>query len=231
MTAAVEQSWIEGSLARLEELEARRDQLMASGQTHELAELNEEIRALYEALESVAGEGNDEAANEAAAPTAAAPTAAAAPAFTPDTSMAPPAMGAADMAPTQSYDDDLDLEPRRSKTPLIIAAVVVLVGGIGALLALGGDKDSDTAKQDAGPAKVIKAGAIVEDTQEPIVAKGGDADRSAGTTYKQGSEPAKPTTKRSGSTSASRAARRARKKEEARRIKFEGGKDPLAGVE
>lgn len=58
------EAWIQDSLARLEQLEGQREQLASSGRTDQLAELDEEIRSLYEALESAADdEADDGAAN------------------------------------------------------------------------------------------------------------------------------------------------------------------------
>ncbi|MEM7155880.1 MAG: hypothetical protein AAF799_23720 [Myxococcota bacterium] len=224
MTAAVEQSWIESSLARLEELEARREQIAATAQPQELAELDEEIKGLYEALESVAGDEEGEAANEAAAPVAVAPAPVSepVPAATPEPSMMP--------APAANYDDDLDIKPPSSKLPLILGAVLLIGGGVGAFMFLGGDSKPEAPPQAAGPAKVIKASAVVEDTQEPVVAKGGDADRTAGTNYKQSSRPAASnggSKRRSSSSSKKRG-----KKNDGRKVSFDGdSKDPLAGVE
>lgn len=73
---AVEPDWVQQSIARLEQLEAHREQLEATGQTDRLAELDEEIASLYEVLESVADDGSADAANVGAAP---APMPAAAP--------------------------------------------------------------------------------------------------------------------------------------------------------
>lgn len=221
MTAAVEQSWIESSLARLEELEARREQIAATAQPQELAELDEEIHGLYEALESVAGE-DDEAANEAAAPVAVAPA--------PVSEPVPAAMPEPSMpAPVADYDDDLDIKPPSSKLPLILGAVLLIGGGVGAFMFLGGDKKPEAPPQAAGPTKVIKASAVVEDTQEPIVAKGGDADRTPGTTYKESNRPSAASSgkRRSGSSGKKRSS----KKNDGRKVAFEDSKDPLAGVD
>ena len=60
---AAQPDWVQQSLARLEALEAQREQLEAAGQYDRLAELDEEIVSLYEVLESVADDGDSGAAN------------------------------------------------------------------------------------------------------------------------------------------------------------------------
>lgn len=231
MTAAPNENWIESSLARLETLEAQREQLAAAGQTDQLTELDEEIRGLYEALESVAGDDEDEEepANQAvaAAPVAAAPmTVAAAPMASPVSDFgAPAAMGAPMM------DDDFDVKPPGSKLPLILGALLLIGGGIGAFMMFG-NKTEEPKPKVTEPAKVIKAGEIVADTQEPVVAKGADGDRTRGTNFKESNRPAKSSgTRRSGGGSSSRNSGSNSKSDDGRKFEFAKGKDPLGGVD
>jgi len=247
MTAAAEEAWIQNSISRLEALEAQREQLAAAGQTNQLAELDEEIRALYEVLESVASD-EDEAANAAAPAHAATPMmpGMAAPIGQP---MAPPTVqhGAAPamgqpmsppMSPPMSqpmggseYDLDDDIKPPRSALPLVILGLLVVGGGVGGYLLT--QKDEEAAKAaPVGPATIIEASAVVEDTQEPQVAKGADADRTRGTNYKESSSSNNNSSRRrSGSSSRSRTGRSSKKSDEGRKVKFENTKDPLGGVQ
>jgi len=254
MTAAAEDTWIESSLARLETLEAQRNQLAASGQTGRLAELDEEIRGLYEALESVAGDDEPAPASAnqpMATPIAVAlPAMSAAPAAAPMVSPAPeaaapsavgfgavPAPGPSpgpDMQPMPaSYTADIDIRPPRSSLPLILGAVLVLGGGAAAFMFMSGDKTDEAKAEPTGPAQVIKAGAVVEDTQEPQVAHGADGDRTRGTVYKEGSQDKRASQGSRPRNSGSRSSgSRTAKKDDGRKIAFEKGtKDPLGGVE
>ena len=49
---AAQPDWVQQSLARLEMLEAQREQLESSGQLDRLPEIDEEIASLYEVLET-----------------------------------------------------------------------------------------------------------------------------------------------------------------------------------
>lgn len=244
MTAAQDEAWIEGSLARLETLEAQRKQLTASGQTAALAEVDEEIRALYEVLESAAGDEQQPAntgMGMAAAPIGMAPP------MQQPMSMAPPmqqpmqapigmGMGAPSMpmdpmAVSSSYGLDDD-KPSRSPLPFIIGGVVVLALGIGGFMVMSGNKDKEAKPAPTEPAKEIKAGAIAEDTQEPVVAKGANADRTSGTKYKEQPADDRSDARRpsSGSSGASRP-RPAKKDDDGRKITLEKSRDPLAGID
>ncbi|MCA9707577.1 MAG: hypothetical protein KDK70_17120 [Myxococcales bacterium] len=233
--AAADEGWIENSLARLEALESQREQLASTGQTERLAELDEEIRALYEVLESVAGDG-PAAEPEAAVPMVSTPMAApmAAPMSSPiaavPVGMAP--IGQPSPA-APSYDGlEDDIKPPRSPAVLILVGLVVIGIGVGAFMALRGGKEEAPPPEPTGPATVIKAGAIVEDTQEPNVAKGGEADRTRGTNFKEspasrdtGSRP-----RRTGSGGTSRP-RSSGSKDDGRKLDVVDSKDPLAGVD
>lgn len=254
MTAA-QPDWVQQSLARLEALEAQREQLEAAGQHDRLAEIDEEIASLYEVLESVADDDDSDAANAAAPAPAAegwppqggpmeAPAAALAapvpgPFDAPSPMFAAPA--AAPMEPMQpmaapssfeSYDD-IDDTPRSSKAPLFILALIVLVGaGVGVAMTMGAKEEAPPPAAPAGPAKVISSSEIPEDTQEPKTAKGADVDQSQGTRFKE--SPGGGGNDRRASSGSSRSSSRPRSKAEKpssdRSIKFDKSKDPLGGV-
>lgn len=246
MTAATDEAWIEGSLARLETLEAQRAQLAARGQSAALAEVEEEIHALYEVLESAAGE------EQAPANTGMAPAPAYGMTPAPAYGMAPaPAMGMgpapAPMAPafgmapdpmqaSPSYDtmgDTMgdDDKPSRSPLPFILVGVLVLGGGIAGFMAMGNGDDTEAKPVATEPAKVIKSGTIVEDTQEPQVAKGANADRTSGTKYKESPAEDRSDTRRPSSGSSSIQPRPKPKKDEGRKLTVEKSNDPLAGID
>lgn len=246
--AAADQDWIQDSLARLEALEGQREQLVATGQTAKLAELDEEIAGLYEALESVAGDGDDaEPANQSAAPPmtaapmGAAPAAAApvAPAMAPaasfdaGSSLAPPTMATPPDYSTDYAVDDIDLRPPRSKAPLVLVALLLIGGGAGAFFFLNKGAPEEAKPEPTGPAVVIKAGEIVEDTQEPVVAKGAEGDRTRGTEFKQGSQgsAARRPSSSGSSTKATRSSSRPAKKDDGRKVSVSDSKDPLAGID
>jgi hypothetical protein len=237
MTAAHDEAWIHGSLARLEQLETQREQLAAAGQTAALAEIDEEIRALYEVLESAAGDEQPAAAPAQHAPAMIAPVPMAPAAMAPAAMAAPsslaPAMDSAPLSMAPSYDAmDDDVRPSRSPLPLILAGVLVVGGGAAAVLTLGGNKDKEAKPVATEPAKVIKSGEIVEDTQEPVVAKGADADRTSGTKIKERPGEARPDARRPSSGGSSSPASRPREKkpDDGRKIEVEKSRDPLAGM-
>ncbi len=261
MTAA-EQDWVQQSLARLEQLEQQRVHLEASGQIDRLAEIDEEIASLYEVLESVAEDSESQApANPAVAavPAAAPAPMMAAPAPTslpaldnpfgpPPAAPAQPGMGVAAPAAAMaaplpdpsyaSYDDDFDAP--KSKTGLIVGILAVLVIGGGAaaffVMQQGGEKEK-TAEQptDKEPGKVLKAGEIPDDTSEPKVAEGADADRSRGTEFKTSpgggasSTPARGSSTKTNNTRGG-GGKKNTKKGDDRSIKVGSSNDPLAGV-
>lgn len=225
MTAAPNENWIESSLARLETLEAQREELAASGQTERLTEIDEEIRGLYEALEAVAGDDDEQAPANEAQPAAVAAVAAvpAAPAASAEPFGAP-------MDSPVMMDDDFDAKPSGSKLPLILGAAAVVAIGVGGFMMLGGEKEAPKPK-DPGPAVVIQAGQVVEDTQEPVVAKGADGDRTRGTNFKEGSKGASRPTGRRTQSGSRPSKSRTDNQDDGRKFKFEKGKDPLAGVD
>jgi hypothetical protein len=159
MTAAANDTWIENSLARLETLEAQREHLAATGQTARLAEIDEEIKGLYEALESVASDddSDDEPANEAVgAPVGAWPMAAA-----PVAAVASP-QPMMDMGPPPSSDysapitfDDGDAKPR-SALPLVLVGLLAVGGGGGAFWLMSRDQPEEAKPAPTEPATVIK---------------------------------------------------------------------------
>lgn len=258
---ATNQAWISDSLARLEQLESQRERLAASGQTEALAELDEEIKSLYEVLEAAADDSGG-AANSGHAP-AAAPT----PAWSPSVAAAPaaavphpafgptpqavvaaaPAVAASPFdapqafapaappmaaAPMSSYDDDSDLRGG-SKLPLVLGLVVVLGGlGGGAWWYMNRAPAQAPVAAPSGPTTVIQAGAIPEDTQEPDVAKGGDASRTPLVPIKEptASDDARRPASRPSSGSASPRPSRPEKSDGRPGIKVDSSDDPLAGV-
>lgn len=250
---ASNEAWIQDSLARLEQLESQREQLATSGRADLLAELDEEIRNLYEALEAAADDGQSTAANSpqwsaapvappfapqpapfaapplAAAPVAASPFAAAPAAF----EHAPPPAFAAAPQPidySSSSDDDVS---GGSKTPIIAAAIVAVlaIGGAGAWYMTRGTAEAPKPTAPVGEAKVIGSGEIPPDTQDPNVAKGGDADRTPAQIIKERAEQAdrRPSSRPS---SGSSGPSRPREPEKPTRgpIKVGSSDDPLAGV-
>lgn len=260
---ATNEAWISDSLARLEHLERQREQLAATGQTERLAELEEEIKSLYEVLEAAADDG-DTPANSAHAQAAAAPAwtppaaVASAPqppfgpppqAFAPPAqsfappaqSFAPPAQAFAPAAapgfapaPMSSSSDDDDIRGG-SKAPLVIGLVAV-VGAIGAaawFFVFAQPKPVEQPSAPAGTPTVIQAGAIPDDTQDPNVAKGGDASRTPAVTIK---EPApddrRPVSRPSsgGNTAGPSRPSRPEKTDSRSGIKVDHSDDPLAGV-
>jgi hypothetical protein len=250
MTAAQDEGWIQGSLARLETLEAQRQQLAAKGQTAALAEVDEEIRALYEVLESAAGD-EQAPANMGMAPamSVAPPPMSVAP---PPMSVAPPPMSVAPapmgmapppmgMAPTpgmvmepmpvSSSLEMLDEPKPRSTMPFIIGGVLVAVLGIGGAVVMSSGNDKEARPGPTEPAKEIKAGAISADTQEPVVAKGADADRTAGTKYRERPEADQPERRSSSGSSSGVSRPRSKKEDDARKLTVEKSKDPLAGID
>jgi hypothetical protein len=263
---ATNEAWISDSLARLEQLESQREQLAASGRTDALAELDEEIKSLYEVLESAAEEEASAANNSPVpatsaassvphpafgptptalashAPAAVAPAAAFTPVASPVTQS--PFDGAAASAPSRmsappsmmsapsidSGDDDVS---GGGKGGLIAGLVVVLLaaGGGGWWYMNRAQSVPTTTEAPAGPAKVIQAGAIPEDTQEPDVAKGGEATRTPGITIKE--PPPQDDRRPSGPRpSGNTAPRPASKPEKDGRpsINVDASNDPLAGV-
>lgn len=256
---AVEPDWVQQSLARLEQLEAHREQLEAAGQIDRLAELDEEIASLYEVLESVADDGSADAANVGATPVPAqAWPPQSAPMAAPAASLAAPVPGPFDAVPVhggpynapamgapvhvaapadfgggfQGYDD-VDDTPRSSKAPLVILGILVLVGaGVGVAMTMGGGDPPPAPTEPAGPAKVISSSEIPEDTQEPKAAKGLDVDQSQGARFKESAKGSAPDRRPSSSArSSSRPRSKADKSSNDRSIKFDSkSKDPLGGV-
>jgi hypothetical protein len=254
---AAQPDWVQQSLARLEQLEAQREQLEAAGQIDRLAELDEEIASLYEVLETVAEDDDAGAANVgAAAPMHAAPQWApqAAPMAAPAAALAAPVPGPFDapapysapmmeapvsVAPPAAFGgesfssyDDGDDAPRSSKAPLVILGLLVIVGaGVGVAMTMGTKEEAPPPAEPAGPAKVISSSEIPEDTQEPKAAQGLDVDQSEGTRFKESAKGAEPA-KRPSSGSSRPSSRPSSKSSSSddRSIKFDKSKDPLGGV-
>jgi Cornifin (SPRR) family len=296
MTAATDdEAWIQGSLARLETLEAQRAQLTARGQTAALAEIDEEIHALYEVLESAVGESAGQApANMGMVPQpgmgmvpppgmgmapppgmgmapppgmgmapppgmgmapppgmgmapppgmgmAPPPGMGMAPppdmgmgmAPQPNMGMAPPpgmVMAPAPMDTSTSYSLLDGEKPPRSPLPFVVGGVLALVLVVGGIMALGKGDDTE-AKPAPTEAKVIKSGDIAEDTQEPNVAKGGDADRVQGTRFKEGPPEDRSDARRPSNNGGGNTYRPRPKKDDDRKITVTKSRDPLAGID
>jgi hypothetical protein len=247
MNAAQDEGWIQGSLARLETLEAQRQQLAAKGQTAALAEVDEEIRALYEVLESAAGE-EQAPANTGTPALGLAPAPSMAPApmgmpmqapvqpmqpMQPPMSMGAPSMAMDPMASSTSYALDDDDKPSRGALPFVIGGLVVVALGVGGFFVMNGSNEKEAKPAPTEPAKEIKAGAIAEDTQEPVVAKGANADRTSGTKYREGSDNDRSDARRSSSGSSGASRPRSDKKDadDGRKLTVEKSRDPLAGID
>jgi hypothetical protein len=257
---ATNEAWISDSLARLEQLEAQREHLARAGRTDALAELDEEIKSLYEVLESAA-ENDDAAANSPGPAPMPAPASVPHPAFGPTPYTAPVVVQAQSaafvpvaeapvqysapaafepevpaFAPAPSFSSSVDSsmgddEPSGGKGAIIAVVLVLLLGGgAGAYWFLGRTPPPEPAAEPTGPAKVIQAGAIPDDTQEPDVAKGGEADRTPSISIK-GPPPAddrRPSGPRPSGSSTSKPAKPEKGRPD---IKVDNNNnDPLAGV-
>lgn len=145
---------------------------------------------------------------------------------------AAPAPGMAPMGGSPDYVvDDVDIKPPRSPLPIVLVVLLLVGGGVGAYFMLGKKKE-EPKPEPTGPAVVIEAGAVVEDTQEPVVAKGADGDRTRGTNFKEGSSSNKSSAKRSGGGGNKGSSRpRNNKKDDGRKVEVKSdANDPLAGI-
>jgi hypothetical protein len=211
-----DQSWIADSVARLDALEQARGQLVAQGRTVELAEVDEEIRTLYEVLESVA---EQEDSNDVPDESQASPFAASTPVqFAPGVPQP--------IAPTPSQSFSVT-HVRRSRTPVVAATLILLVAaGTGGWWVHQRNHAKADAPAPAGEPKLINAGAIPEDTQEPDAARGGEADRTPGIKIREGTDP-EP---RRRATTRSRTKNEQEAAPSGRKIDIERSRDPLAGL-
>jgi hypothetical protein len=188
----MDEAWIQQSLSRLETLETYKAQVQASGQAVDLSEVDAEIAALYEVLESAA-EPEPAAQLEPATPFAAS-SPFEQPAYAPPVSPAMHAQAAPMSAPT--YDPsmsmsyaDIDDAPKGKGAFIAIGLLAVIGLGTGGWYVAGrGEPPPATAP--AGDPTVINASSIPSDTQEPQVAKGGDASRTEGFKIKESNRPA-----------------------------------------
>jgi len=260
--SAANEAWIQDSLARLEQLEAHRQRLAATGHADELAEIDEEIKSLYEVLEAAAAEGaeNTAAANQMPAP---APRSAWGdvphPAFGPAPGMSPSAPVAAPMqspfaAPMQSpfaapepsaayaeapapsfaspsFDASVDDEPRGGSGGIIAVAIVgvLALGGAGYWF-LGRPKPVEAPPAAPTDVQVFKAGAIPDDTQEPQVAKGGEADRTPTVTLKVPDDNDRRASRPSSGNNRPSSRSEPQPAAPGKKIKVDASNDPLAGV-
>ncbi len=257
---ATNEAWISDSLARLEQLETQREHLASAGRTEALAELDEEIKSLYEVLESAADDDDPAANNSPASTESAVPHPAFGPTPVPMASQqaaplvshaisasqmpspfaAPEAALAAPAAhlthaPTmhvQGGDDDVR---SGGKGGIIAVVVLLLAAGGGGWWYMNRPVAAPVVEAPAGPAKIIQAGAIPDDTQEPDVAKGGDASRTPGITFKERafkerakSDDRRPSTPRSAAAAQPKPVAKTAKS--GREIKVGDADDPLAGV-
>ena len=76
----------------------------------------------------------------------------------------------------------------------------------------------------------IKAGAVSEDTQEPVVAKGANADRTSGTKYKEPAASERHDARRPSSGGVSHP-RPPKNDDDGRKLTVEKSRDPLAGID
>jgi len=261
---ATNEAWISDSLARLEQLEAQREQLAHAGRTDALAELEEEIKSLYEVLESAA-ENDDAAANSAGPAQATAqsvphpafgptpafsapvsvvqaqsafmPVAEAPAAYVPPVAMQPElqAFQAPAFTPAPSFSSSMDPGSSDDDSSgggkgaiIAVLALVLIGGGVGAWWFMGRTPEAAPAAEPTGPAKVIQAGAIPDDTQEPDVAKGGDATRTPSISIKEpAADDRRPAGPRPSGTSTPRPTKPDKSRPD---IKVDNNDDPLAGV-
>jgi hypothetical protein len=111
---------------------------------------------------------------------------------------------------------------------VLLGLVLLVGGGVGGWMILDQQAAAKPEVQPAGAALVIEAGKIPNDTQEPDVAEGAEADRTEGTRYKESPNhrSARPSA-RSGPRSAPRHRAKA---SDGREIKLTKENDPLSGV-
>lgn len=229
-----DEAWIEQSLAQLEALEAKKAQHEEAGEAVP-AELDEEIAALYAALETAAADDDEEAPADPAPAAAPAPAPEPAPAVddspfaAPAASPAPaPAVEPVMAASMDSYDDD-EFKPKGKGGLIGVVAVVLLAAGGGGYWYMTQQKKPEAAPAPQGEAKVITASSVPEDTQEPQAAKGGSADKTPGTEIPEGgTQP-----KRSGNGGGGGGKKRSRpkKKDDGRKVKINSDdRDPLSGI-
>ncbi len=199
------QEWIEGSLARLETLEAERaqheqaietvdDPAQLKRHTDALDRLDREIKALYAQLEAVAGEDEDSedtpqearetigdeersAPHAAAAPSSAFAAAAASLASPPAAPVSAP-MGSGGFGSSVSVDDDIKPAGGAGKWVFLGLVLLAGIGTGGFFLWQNMQKEKPAEKAPAEPEQVIKASTVPDDTEEPNAAKGGDATKS-----------------------------------------------------
>ncbi len=235
----MDEAWIQQSLGRLEQLEAYKAEVQASGQAVDLSEVEAEIAALYEVLESAAGDGGEAAPAEPQTPFEASP-------FEQQPTYAPPmspAMQSPAPAMAPSYDAgasyasssyaDIDDVPKSSKAPFIaVGALVVLGLGTGGWYFAGRGAAEPPPAAPAGDPTIINASAVPSDTQEPQVAKGGDADRTEGFKIKESNKPAPRATndRRPASRSDDRPSSKKSNSKGDRKVAIDDSRDPLAGV-
>jgi hypothetical protein len=250
--SAANEAWIQDSLARLEQLEAHRQRLAATGRPDELAEIDEEIKSLYEVLEAAAAE-EATAANQMPATAVAQATwgdvphpafgpapgmsPAAAPMASPfESPFAAPAAAMPAAAPSfapASFESSamMDDEPKKGSGAILAVAVLALFAGGGAGWWFLARPQPVEMPPPAAPTEVqvFKAGAIPEDTQEPQVAKGGDADRTPTVTLKVPDDNDRRP-RASSSNNSRPAARPEPEPAQTKKIKVDASSDPLAGV-
>jgi hypothetical protein len=230
----MDEAWIQQSLARLESLEAYKAQVQQSGHAVDLSEVDAEIAALYEVLESAAGESEPQQ-QQPASPFAAATSPFEQPAYAPPMS---PAMQAPAPVMAPTYDAgmsyaDIDVDPPKSKAPFIAIGALLVAGlGAGGWFVAGQDgQEAAPQTQAVGDPQVINAGSIPEDTQEPKVAKGGEADRTEGTKIRE-SHRSSPRAHHDRRGPAPRADDRPKKTDKGDRKvgTIDNSRDPLAGA-
>ena len=203
MAEAGSQEWIDESLAQLEVLESKRDDLAGSGgDAQDIASLDAEIAQLYEELESVsedepepelepepepepepAAEFNEDPFGGPDPSGAPGPSAAPSDAAVPSANLG----GFGDMNSAELAMDDYGSKGGGAMKWVIMA---LLAGaGVGGFMWWQGQQDAvsmeaDVAK-DTGPGKVVQAITVPEDTEDLKTAKGQDVDRLPGAEFKK----------------------------------------------
>ena len=144
---------------------------------------------------------------------------------------AAPAVAAMPMAATTDYVDDDEFSPK-SRMPLVIGLLVLVVAGGGAFAYTQSGKEEDKAPAAPQETKIITAAEVPEDTQEPEVAKGGEADRTPGTEFAKSKSP-KPSggrTNRRGNSGRSSRRNSGKSKGNSHELNLGKSRDPLAGM-
>ncbi len=129
-------------------------------------------------------------------------------------------------------DDHYDYDPPKTGGAgkwIGIIAVVAVIGGGGLFFANKSASTAEIAPLPTGPVRVIKAGAVPEDTEEPSYVKGGNADTTPTMDFSKAKKPANRSSGNKGRKRANRKSRGRKKanKESGHSISIAGGNDPI----